>query len=117
MIKKIQYLFFLLVALTPQIIIAADDVIPVDLRIKDHKFIPDIINLPADKKIYITVHNEDPTIEEFESFDLKREKIVPGNSIIKIILAPLAPGEYKFFGEFHQETAQGKIIVSKKSKE
>jgi hypothetical protein len=47
-------------------------------------------------------------------FDLKREKIVLGNSTIKIVLAPLVPGEYKFFGDFHQETAQGKIIVKKK---
>ncbi len=83
----------------------------VDLIIKDHKFEPEILELPAGKKIRITVYNKDNTIEEFESFDLKREKIVLANSKARVILAPLKPGEYKFFGEFHEETAQGKIIV------
>ena len=92
----------------------ADDVMTVDLHIKDHKFVPDVVELPPNKKICIIVHNDDPTIEEFESFDLKREKIVLGNSSIKIVLAPLVSGEYKFFGDFHQETAQGKIIVKEK---
>lgn len=112
MVKKIQLLIFLLIIFLTRICIALDnDVVKVDLHIKDHKFIPYIVELPANKKINITVYNDDPTIEEFESIDLKREKIVLGNSSTKIVLAPLAPGEYKFFGDFHQESAQGKIIV------
>lgn len=88
--------------------------VEVDLIIKDHKFEPEILELPAGEKIRITVHNKDNTIEEFESIDLKREKIVLANSKARVILAPLKPGEYKFFGEFHEETAQGKIIVKEK---
>jgi plastocyanin len=90
---------------------ALADFFEVDLIIKDHKFNPEILELPTGKKIRITVHNQDDTIEEFESIDLKREKIVLANSKARVILAPLKPGEYKFFGEFHEETAQGKIIV------
>ena len=96
---------------------AASDIIEVDLFIKDHKFEPEILELPAGKKIRITVHNQDATIEEFESIDLKREKIVLGKSKTRVILAPLKPGEYRFFGEFHEETAQGKIVVKEKSEE
>jgi len=118
MVKKSQSLIFLLIIFLTQISIASDDdVVKVDLHIKDHKFMPDIVELPTDKKVNITVYNDDPTIEEFESIDLKREKIVLGNSSIKIVLAPLAPGEYEFFGDFHQESAQGKIIVTEKSKD
>ncbi len=112
MIKKVKYLICFLVVSLWYIAFASDDTVIVELRIKDHKFIPDTIELPANKKISIVVYNDDPTIEEFESFDLKREKIVLGNSFTKIILAPLVSGEYKFFGDFHQETAQGKIIVT-----
>lgn len=89
----------------------ANESMEVNLYIKNHKFIPEILELPVGKKIIITVHNHDSTIEEFESHDLKREKIILGNSKARIILAPLKPGEYKFFGEFHEETAQGKIII------
>jgi hypothetical protein len=106
MVKKRLFLIFLLTIFFTHISIdSEDDAIKVDLRIKDHKFMPDVIEIPADKKIDITVYNDDLTIEEFESLDLKREKIVLGNSSIKIVLAPLAPGEYRFFGDFHQESA------------
>ena len=118
MVKKRHSLIFLLVIFFTQISIASDDdVVKIDLHIKDHKFTPEVVELPADKKVNITVYNDDPTIEEFESLDLKREKIVLGNSSIKIMLAPLAPGEYKFFGDFHQESAQGKIIVIGKNED
>lgn len=105
-------ILFLLLHIPTKIVFAG--FIEVDLIIKDHKFEPEILELPAGEKIRITVHNQDDTIEEFESFDLKREKIVLANSKVRVILAPLKPGEYKFFGEFHTETAQGKIIVKEK---
>jgi hypothetical protein len=28
-----------------------------------------------------------------------------------VFLGPLDPGEYKFFGDFHQDTAQGVLIA------
>lgn len=96
---------------------AGRNVEEVDLIIKDHKFDPEVLYLPEGKKIRITVHNKDSTIEEFESIDLKREKIVLGNSKTYIILAPLKPGEYKFFGDFHSETANGKIIVKESTED
>ncbi len=80
--------------------------------IKDHKFSPDIITIPSGKKIRLIVHNKDNTVEEFESHDLHREKIIMPNDSVNIILAPLAPGKYDFFGDFHQETAQGSLIVN-----
>ena len=61
---------------------------------------------------FITKHNKSyATVEEFESFDLKREKIIPAKGKVIVIVGPLSSGEYSFFGEFHQETAQGKLIV------
>ena len=83
----------------------------INLQIIDHKFVPDIINVPTDKVIKIRVENLDSTVEEFESFDLKREKIIPAKGKVIVIVGPLLPGTYSFFGEFHQETAQGKLIV------
>lgn len=81
------------------------------LVIKDHKFAPDVVEVPADTKVKLIVKNEDPTPEEFESHDFKREKIIPGNSSATIFVGPLKAGEYKFFGEFNEATAQGKLIV------
>ena len=103
---------FSLVYVMGQTVIA--DSIEAHLVIKNHQFQPKILELPAGKKIRLTIYNQDDTIEEFESIALKREKIILANSYARIILAPLKQGEYKFFGEFHEDTAQGKIIVKEK---
>lgn len=81
------------------------------ITIKDHRFIPSTITIPANTKVKLIVRNEDPTPEEFESYDFNREKIVSGNSQISIYVGPLAAGRYKFFGEFNLDTAQGVLIV------
>ena len=81
------------------------------LEISNHLFMPAEIVIPANTKVKLMVHNLDATSEEFESYELNREKVIMGNRKAVIFIGPLAPGEYPFFGEFHPETAQGKIIV------
>ena len=81
------------------------------VQIKNHKFIPEIIEVSADKPFQLHVENLDNTIEEFESDDLKKEKLVGANKKITLKIQALKAGEYKFYGDFHQKTAQGKIIV------
>lgn len=81
------------------------------ITIKDHRFNPETLAIPAGKKVRIQVKNEDPTAEEFESSDLNREKVVPPNGTVIVILGPLNPGTYSFYGEFHPKTAQGHIVV------
>src|SRR5688572_26767859 len=83
----------------------------ITLRIKDHKFIPTELEVPANTKFELLVVNEDPTPEEFESHELNREKIVTGNATITVAIGPLQPGRYPFFGEFHMDTAQGALIA------
>ena len=89
----------------------AADVPELTLRIKDHKFIPAQMNVPANVKFKLIVVNEDPTPEEFESHELNREKIVTGKGKITVFLGPLKPGKYPYFGEFHMKTAQGVLIA------
>ncbi len=79
--------------------------------IKDHKFDPAIIEVKAGEKFKLIVKNNDKTAEEFESHDLRKEKMVRGGKQITFIIKPLKPGEYEFFGEFHMKTAQGKIVA------
>lgn len=81
------------------------------VEIKDHRFVPDVVELPKNQKVKIVIKNLDPTPEEFESHDLNREKIIGGNAEGVIVVGPLKSGEYHFFGEFNEETAQGKFIV------
>lgn len=84
---------------------------PYVLTIKNHRFEPTEIAIPADKKIKLTVKNLDPTPEEFESTDLRREKVVTGGGEITVYIGPLQPGRYEFFGDFNPKTARGHIVV------
>jgi len=79
--------------------------------IKNHRFEPEVLRVPAGVKIKLIVDNQDATPEEFESFELNREKIIGGGRKAIIFIGPLKPGEYPFFGEFNMDTALGKIIA------
>ena len=81
------------------------------LTIKDHKFDPAEVHIPADKPATLVVKNLDATPEEFESKPLRIEKIVPPNAEASFTLRPLKAGRYKFVGEFHEETAKGEVVV------
>lgn len=81
------------------------------LVIKNHVFVPAELTIPAGMKVKLIVDNQDATAEEFESYELNREKVIPGNSRAKILVGPLEAGVYPFFGEFYAATAQGKLIV------
>ncbi|MEZ5555518.1 cupredoxin domain-containing protein [Haliea sp.] len=82
-----------------------------ELEIRDHLFIPEEIVIPANTKVKLVVINHDVTPEEFESYELNREKVILGGSKANIFIGPLAPGVYPFFGEFNPRTAQGRVVV------
>lgn len=79
--------------------------------IRDHRFVPDEIRIPASVKVRLVVDNQDPTPEEFDSHSLNREKVIPGKSKATIFVGPLAPGRYPFMGEFNASTAQGFVVA------
>lgn len=110
-LRHFQVLFALLVmsGFVASSALAADEVYK--LVIKDHRFQPTELMVPAGKKIKLSVENQDSTPEEFESHDLNREKLIGARATVQIFVGPLVPGRYKFYGEFNEKTAQGVIVV------
>ena len=88
---------------------ADDPSIPI--TIKDHRFEPTEVLVPAGVKVRLIVKNLDATPEEFESHTLHREKVVAGGGQIVVFIGPLEPGTYDFFGDFNPATAQGRIVA------
>lgn len=82
-----------------------------EIEIREHLFYPAELTIPAGQKVKLLVLNQDATPEEFESFELNREKVIKGKRKAVIFIGPLRPGRYPYFGEFHPETAQGVIIA------
>ena len=98
-----------LFAVLPSLATAADN--EVAITIKDHKFTPAEIRVPAGQKVKLIIENQDATPEEFESHELNREKIIAPRSKAAIWIGPLKAGKYPFMGEFNQATAKGVVIA------
>lgn len=89
----------------------AADSVEIPLSIEKHAFSPAEIRVKAGSPFILVITNKDSTAEEFESKDLRVEKIIPANKTIRLRLPGLKAGTYPFVGEFHESTAKGKIIA------
>ena len=81
------------------------------LVVRNHRFEPAEIRIPAGQKVKLVVHNQDKTPEEFESYELNREKVIAPDSKAQIFVGPLSAGRYPFFGDFNPNTARGAVIA------
>lgn len=107
---KLNLLFTGLLALALPSALRAEDS-TFSLTIRGHKFEPAALTVPIGTKFRLIVKNEDQTPEEFESYELNREKVVAANSEIVLFIGPLSPGTYPYFGDFHQDSAQGVLTA------
>lgn len=105
--NSLAFSFLMAVLLLAGTAARADDY---TLVLKDHKFIPQELVVPANQKIKVIVKNENSTPSEFESAELNREKVVTANSSITVFLGPLDAGKYGFFDDFDRKTA-GTLIA------
>ena len=81
------------------------------LVIRNRQFTPTTLKVQAGTKFKVLVTNQDSTPSEFESSDFNREKIVLPGSTITVFVGPLGKGQYRFFDDFNQRTANGVLIV------
>ena len=90
----------------------ADSPVRATLTLKNHRFTPATLTIPAGARVRVTLINQDPATEEFDSRDLQVEEVVTPMGRISFDIGPLEPGRYSFMGEFHPETAEGTIIAT-----
>jgi hypothetical protein len=88
---------------------AADDpTFPIEF--KDGTVTPTRIEVPAKTRFRLELKNTGKTPAEFESNEMKKEKVLAPGSTSSLIIRSLDPGEYKFFDDFHQQ-ARGVIVA------
>jgi hypothetical protein len=80
------------------------------ISLQNDKFVPSELDVPAGQKIELHVKNERASASEFESFELRREKIVPAGEQVIVYVGPLRPGTYNFFDDFNP-TTRGHLIA------
>jgi plastocyanin len=89
----------------------ADAPAEIAMTIEQHRFQPEEIRVKAGAPLVLVITNKDATPEEFESKDLRLEKVIPGNKTLRLRLPALKAGTYSFVGEYHEQTARGRIIA------
>ncbi len=102
---------FLAVAASIAIYASAASADPIALDLAGHKFTPADITVPTNQKFQIRVTNHDNTPAEFESHDLKVEKIVVPGGTVTVTAGPLKPGTYQFFDDYHPDDAKGAVTA------
>jgi plastocyanin len=90
---------------------ATAEVQEIGLAIRDHRFQPEEVRVPAGRKVRLVVRNFDATAEEFESHELNREKLIAAGASAVVYIGPLDAGRYPFIGEFHDATARGVLVA------
>lgn len=92
-------------------VLAAAELHTVQLDIRDGVFTPIELRVPAGKKIKIAIHNTGTTAAEFESVELRKEKVLAPGASSFVVIAPLRVGTYTFFDDFHLDMPKGRIVA------
>lgn len=78
---------------------------------RDGVFEPATIEVAAGKRFKIEISNEGKGPIEFESRDLKQEKVLAAGAKSSVVINGLKPGTYYFFDDFHPETGKCQIVA------
>lgn len=90
---------------------AADPPRQIPVTIRDHRFEPEEIRVKAGAPFVLVIDNKDAGPEEFESKALRLEKVIPAGKTVRVRVRSLRPGTYPFVGEYHEQTAKGRIVA------
>lgn len=83
----------------------------VTLVIQNHTFSPSTFEVPAGERFRIQLTSHDESVDEFESYDMKFEKIIVSGNTITVFAGPLHPGTYTFFDDYHPDQAKGTVTA------
>jgi hypothetical protein len=88
----------------------ATDLAPT-IEFHDGTITPLHLDVPANTRFKIVVHNTGKTACEFESHRLHKEKVVAAGRTVSLEVHPLAPGKYDFFDDLHEDAPKGVIVA------
>jgi plastocyanin len=91
--------------------VRAEDPMVVKLVARDGVFVPATLEVPAGKRFKIEISNEGKGPMEFESRDLKQEKVLAAGAKSSVVINGLKPGTYVFFDDYHPDAPKGQVVA------
>lgn len=101
-------LFGLLFAST---VALAEDIPTFKVLMKGGRIFPETVAVPAATRFRLEIRNEGPGAAEFESLELRKELVLAPGVTRTMVFAPLKPGSYAFFDDFHPDTGQARLVA------
>ena len=89
----------------------AEDMPVFAIEFKDGSITPLRLDVPANRPFKIELRNAGNTPAEFESTQLHLEKVLAAQSSSFLVIRRLAPGEHKFFDDFHPDAPQAVLVA------
>lgn len=90
----------------------AEEALSFRIEFKDGQVTPHRLEVPANRRLELELVNVGQSPAEFESLELRKEKVLaPGASSV-LVIRGLDPGEYDFFDDFHPD-AKPAVLVAK----
>jgi hypothetical protein len=90
-------------------VVAADEP-TISVEFKDGVLTPSRVEVPANQRFRLELKNAGTTPAEFESSELKKEKVLAPGTTSSLIFRTLEAGEHPFFDDFHPE-AKGVLVA------
>ncbi|WP_333825566.1 cupredoxin domain-containing protein [Pinisolibacter sp.] len=81
------------------------------IEFRDGVISPARIVVPANTRIRLELINRGTTPAEFESTELRKEKVLAPGSESVMVIRRLDPGEYTFFDDFHLDHPPAKVVA------
>jgi plastocyanin len=91
--------------------VRAEELMVVKLVARDGVFQPATLEVPAGKRFKIEISNEGKGPMEFESRDLKQEKVLAAGAKSSVVINGLKPGTYVFFDDYHPDAPKGQVVA------
>jgi heme/copper-type cytochrome/quinol oxidase subunit 2 len=107
---RAKLLACILLAMTPAMA-GAEDEVTFRIAFKDGVVTPNRLEVPANRRIVLELVNLGETPAEFESLELRKEKVLAPGSSSTLVLRTLDPGEYQFFDDFHPQAPPSVLIA------
>ena len=101
--KSLQCLLLLLAATALAAVALAQELPVFEIVMKDGRFSPERLEVPAGKRLKLVLKNEGRGPAEFENLSMRVEKVLAPGVTSFVVLHGLKPGEYRFVDEFRPE--------------
>ena len=81
------------------------------IEFKDGTVAPQRLEVPANRRFQLQLINSGETPAEFESSELRKEKVLAPKTTSILVFRTLDPGEYPFFDDFHPDAPKAVLVA------